>query len=133
MERFGSSFERGSANEDCSLQEKLDAIRVELRKKLKDKRTVEEIREHDRALAEKIYELAEGKVERLNLFEPLSLWINELFQGRLLSKKEAEFLLAELKDSRGLDNYTTFSLVKLLSDWDLFQREKQVDRDFPRE
>ncbi len=69
-----------------------------------------------------------AKIEMLNLHDDLVLWINDLFQQRLLTEKEAHFLMRQLKRSHGWDNFTTLALLKILLQMDLYLRENFLNK-----
>ena len=61
-----------------------------------------------------------GKIEGLNIGIDISIMINEMYQTRLITKDEAEYLLNSLRtESGGQDNYATIVLLHLLMEMDL--------------
>jgi len=66
------------------------------------------------------------KFEKLNISEDISIIINEMYQNRLITKDEAQYLLNSLRtESGGEDNYATIVLLHLLMELDLDKKLNQ--------
>jgi len=59
--------------------------------------------------------LIQERFEKINIFKELCLWINVIYRNNLIDKEESEFLLEELKNSKGKDNLPTLALLELLT------------------
>ena len=74
----------------------------------------------DQLISSRLEKGTEKKGEQLNIIGELSLWINELFQERLLREDEADWLLETLREhSQGKDRLMTLHLLLLLSEIDI--------------
>ena|SRR3989338_6418644 len=74
-----------------------------------------------------------AKFEMLDIKLDISLIINIMYQQTLLTKDETEFLLSQLQQSKGRDNFLTLSILDTLAELNLYLKEEEYFKGLGRE
>ncbi len=60
-----------------------------------------------------------SKLEKINFLSGITLYAHTVYYKFLISKDELDFLLGQLRGSKGEDNIVTFAVLLTLSEFDL--------------
>lgn len=110
------------------LKERFEQIKTDLMDRYKKNvgdRSEEELLKLQQETVDKHGILA--KIEMLDLYDDLAIWINDMLQQGLLTEPEAKFFIDQLQKSQGRDNFTTLTLLTTLAEFDLYLREKIIN------